>query len=261
MPSIRINDLDVNYEIAGEGQPLVMIHGLGSSLRDWEMQVPEFSKHYKVVTFDVRGHGRSSKPRGPYSIPMFAKDAANLMRELDIVPAHVLGISMGGMIAYQLAVNHPELLRSLVAANCTPELLIQTFGERFQMWQRQLIVKFIGMRKMGEVLSQRLFIKPEQDELRQIFVERWAENDPKAYLASTRSLVGWSVVDQLGELDIPTLIIAADGDYAFFGEKERYAAMLPNAEIVAIEDSRHATPAEHPKSFNRAVLDFLSNIS
>ncbi len=261
MPSIRINDLEVNYEIAGDGQPLVLIHGLGSSLRDWEMQVPEFSKHYKVVTFDVRGHGRSSKPRGPYSISMFADDAANLMRELDIVPAHVLGISMGGMIAYQLAVDYPELLHSLIAANCTPELLMQTFGERFQMWQRQLIVKLIGMRKMGEVLSQRLFIKPEHDELRKIFVERWAENDPKAYLAATRSLVGWSVVDQLEELEIPTLIIAADEDYAFFGDKETYAAMLTDAKMVVIEDSRHATPAERPELFNRAVVEFLAGRS
>ncbi|MBL7162115.1 MAG: alpha/beta fold hydrolase [Anaerolineales bacterium] len=258
MPAIQINDINMHYEITGEGQPLLLIHGLGSSSRDWESQVPVFAEHYQVVTFDARGHGRSDKPPGPYSIPMFAEDAAALMRALDIASAHVVGISMGGMVAYQLAVSHPTLIKSIVAANCTPELLVESFKERLQMWQRQLIVRLIGMRKMGEVLSERLFIKPEQEEIRRIFVERWAENDPQAYLASTRALVGWSVAEQLHDLDIPTLVISADEDYAFFGNKAHYAAMMPNADLVVIEDSRHATPAEKPDEFNQAVLNFLA---
>jgi pimeloyl-ACP methyl ester carboxylesterase len=257
VPVIHANDINMFYEISGGGDPLLLIHGLGSSARDWELQVPEFSKKYKVITFDVRGHGRTDKPRGPYSISMFATDAAKLIREMDISPVHVVGISMGGMIAFQLAVSYPSLIKSLVVANCSPELYFKTLGERLQMWQRQLIVRLIGMRKMGEVLSQRLFIKPEQEDIREKFVERWSENDPKAYLASTRALVGWSVVDQLPDIEIPTLVISADEDYPFFGNKEEYASMIPNSEIVEIEDSRHATPAERPAEFNQAVLSFL----
>ena len=258
MPTTKINDINMYYKINGEGQPLLLIHGLGSSSRDWELQVPDFSEHYKVIVIDVRGHGRSEKPSGPYSIQMFADDVAKLLQVLEIEPAHVVGISMGGMIAYQLAVSNPALVKSLVAANCTPELMFKTIGERFQMWTRLLIVQIFGMRKMGEVLSQRLFIKPEQAEVRQTFVERWSENDTKAYLASTRALVGWSVVDRLSSMAIPTLIIAADEDYDFFSNKERFADMMPNSKIVEIKDSRHATPAERPDEFNRAVLNFLA---
>ncbi|MBM3145089.1 MAG: alpha/beta fold hydrolase [Chloroflexi bacterium] len=254
---IRINGIDIHYEITGEGQPLLLIHGLGSSTRDWEMQAPVFAKHFKVIAFDARGHGRSDKPPGPYSLPMFADDAAALMRALDITPAHVVGISMGGMIAFQLAVDHPELIKSMVIANATPELVVRSFKERLIVWQREWIVRLIGMRKMGEVLGDRLFPKPEHAEIRKIFIERWAENDPRAYLASMRALVGWSVMEHIETVEIPTLVIAADQDYTGVSLKEAFVARMPNAKLLVIEDSRHATPAEKPEEFNQAVMDFF----
>ena len=259
MPAIQINDIQMYYEITGEGQPLLLIHGLGSSSRDWESQVPVFSEHYRVITFDARGHGRTDKPRGPYSIPMFAADVASLMQTLDIAPAHVVGISMGGMIAFQLAVNHSEMIRSMVITNATPELLVRSFKERLVVLQREFIVRLVGMRKMGEVLGERLFPKSDHAEIRQIFIERWAENDSRAYLASMRALVGWSVMDRIAEIEIPTLVIAADQDYTWIGEKETFVAMMQNAELVVIEDSRHATPAEKPDEFNRVVMKFLAD--
>ena len=257
MPTLQINDINMYYEINGQGQPLLLIHGLGSSSKDWEKQVPAFSEHYKVITFDARGHGRSDKPRGPYSIPMFADDVAGLMHKLEIVPAHVLGISMGGMIAFQLAVDHPELIKSMVITNATPELVVRSFKERLVVVQREMIVRLIGMRKMGEVLGGRLFPKPDHDEIRRIFIERWAENEPRAYLASMRALVGWSVMNHIEDIEIPTLVIAADQDYTWIGEKEAFVAKMQNTELVVIEDSRHATPAERPEEFNQAVMGFL----
>ena len=80
MPILRCRDINVYYEIAGAGDPLLFIHGLGSSHRDWEPQVAFFSRHYQVITYDVRGHGKSDKPKGPYSVSQFAADAAELTR-------------------------------------------------------------------------------------------------------------------------------------------------------------------------------------
>lgn len=257
MPEIHVNGIDLNYETYGQGEPLLLIHGLGSSLRDWEKQIPEFSEHFKVIACDVRGHGRSDKPPGPYSIPQMADDVVQFIQALNISNLSIVGVSMGGMIAYQVAVTFPQMVRRLVVVNCTPELLIKSFKERLIMWQREIVVRIIGMRKMGEVLSERLFIKPEQAELREIFVERWSQNDPKAYLASMRALVGWSVADKLHNLTMPILIIAADEDYDFMGDKAAYLGRMPNAKLVVIEDSRHATPVEHPKQFNKLVMDFL----
>ena len=258
MSKLHVRDIDLYYEIAGQGQPILFIHGLGSSSRDWEPQVAFFAKHYQVVTFDVRGHGQSGKPPGPYSIPLFATDTAELIKSLGIAPAHIIGISMGGMIAFQLAVSAPDLVRSLVIVNSGPEFILRTFKERIGGLQRLLIVRLLGMRKMGQVLSKRLFPKPEHEELRRVFVERWAENDRRAYSDAMRAIVGWSVSDRLGDIRSPTLVIAADEDYAPVSLKEAYIAKMPQAELVVIADSRHATPAERPEQFNEALMAFLS---
>jgi len=258
MPILQLRDIRLYYEVAGEGDPIVFIHGLGSSARDWEYQVPFFAPCYRVVVFDVRGHGRSDKPPGPYSVPLFAQDTAALIRALEAAPAHVVGISMGGMIALQLAVDEPALVRSLVVVNSGPELVVRTFRERLMILQRFLIVRLLGMRKMGEVLSQRLFPRPDQAPLRQMFVERWAENDPRAYREAMRALVGWSVADRLGDIRCPTLVIASDQDYTPVSAKEAYVARMPNARLVVISDAHHAVTVERPDEFNQVLLDFLA---
>src|SRR5947207_2466572 len=117
MPTIQANGVDLYYEVHGSGEPVLLIHGLGSSTRDWAPQVPALSQRFQVIAFDVRGHGRSAKPKQRYSVKLFAADTAALIRTLDIAPAHVIGISMGGMIAFQLAVEAPQLVRSLVIVN------------------------------------------------------------------------------------------------------------------------------------------------
>jgi len=98
MPTARVNDIELYYETAGEGEPLLLLHGLGSSVRDWERQIPEMAKSYRVIACDVRGHGRSEKPPGPYSMSQFARDVAGLLRALDIPSVHICGLSIGGMI-------------------------------------------------------------------------------------------------------------------------------------------------------------------
>lgn len=258
MPQMHIRGIDLYYETTGQGQPILFIHGLGSSTRDWELQVTFFSKHNRAVTFDVRGHGRSEKPPGPYSILQFAADTAGLIQALGIAPAHVVGISLGGMIAFQLAADAPNLVRSLVIVNAAPEFVVRTFQDRFQVFQRQLIVRLLGMRKMAEVLGKRLFPKPEQEDLRRLFVDRWVENDPRAYREAMQAIVGWSVTDRLSTVSCPTLVIAADQDYTPVAVKEAYVAQMPRAELVVIKDSRHATPVEWPDQFNEAVAAFLS---
>jgi len=259
MPKLTVNNIQLYYEEQGAGEPLLLLHGLGSSTRDWELQVEAFTANYHVITVDARGHGQSDKPPGPYSVSMFAADTAVLMQKLDIEAAHIVGLSMGGMSAFQLAVDAPELVKSLVIVNSAPELMPRTFKEKFEVFTRQMIVRLMGMRKMGEVLSERLFPAPEQANIRQLFIERWAENDKRAYLNSFQALVGWSVADRLGNIQCPALIIAAEHDYPPLAHKEAYAAKMPDAELVVIRNSRHATPIDQPEKFNAALRAFLAN--
>lgn len=249
------------YEETGQGPALVFLHGLGSSARDWEEQVDVFSARYRVITVDLRGHGRSDKPAGPYSIPLLARDVATLMEMLGTGAAHVVGLSMGGMVAFQLALDAPERVRSLTIVNSAPDAVIRTLRQRLLVIQRKLLVRLFGMRGVGEFLARRLFLKPEHEEKRRLFVERWAANDQRAYLDTVDAVVGWSVLSRLGDLDVPTLILTADEDYIPVVVKEAYAVLLPRAELVVVPDARHALPIEWPGLFNQALDAFLTEAS
>jgi 3-oxoadipate enol-lactonase len=262
MPYETVNSIQIYYETQGSPDKpcLLFVHGLGSSTRDWEMQVPYFENDYYVISVDVRGHGQSDKPTGSYSISLFSSDIVALLDALQIERVHLVGISMGGMIGLQMAVDFPERLLSATIVNMTASLVPKTFKERFGIWVRFGIVHLLGMRKMGEVLAKRLFIYPEQEALRQMFIERWAENDQSAYLNTMRGLVGWDIESHISSIDIPTLLIASDGDYAPLEAKEALVAKISNAKLRVIEDARHAVTVECPEKFNAALGEFLATL-
>ncbi|WP_019616374.1 alpha/beta fold hydrolase [Psychromonas ossibalaenae] len=257
MPKLHSNGINLYYEIHGAGQPLLFIHGLGSSTCDWELQIEEFSRSYQVITFDLRGHGRSDKPAGPYTMSMLAADCIGLMQGLGVEKAHVVGLSLGGCIAFQLAIDAPQLVRTLTVINAVPELVAHTFKERLEIYLRLLIVSLFGMRKTGQILSRRLFIKPQQEKLRRTFTARWAENDQQAYLAALKAMIGWSVTARLAEIDCPVLIITSDQDYTPVAVKAAYTEKLSNAQLVVIADCRHALPVEQPLLLHSALTGFL----
>ena len=261
MPASEVNKIRLHYTVDGGGEPLVFVHGLGSSGRDWQEQIEFFAPHYRVVTVDLRGHGRSDKPRGRYSIAQFADDIAKLLTQTGDAPAHVVGLSLGGMVAMELAVTRSDLVRSLVIVNSGPEIPQRTWRERLRVlwafWLRTLIIRCCGMRKMGQKLADHLLPEPDQRELRRIFIERWAENLPRTYLASMWALRRWSVLDRLNEIQCPTCVVGADMDYTPMAYKRAYAAQIRQSEVVCIPNSRHVTPVDQPLKFNQAVLDFL----
>jgi pimeloyl-ACP methyl ester carboxylesterase len=165
---------------------------------------------------------------------------------------------MGGMIAFQLTLDEPARVKSLVIVNSAPELIIRTFEQRLQFWRRQIIVRLFGARKFAEIMSIRLLPSPEHEALRQALAERWAENDTRAYLQALKAIVGWSVAERIRAIRCPTLVITADQDYTPVSTKETYMAHILHAELVVIPDSRHLLPLERPEAFNAALMAFLS---
>lgn len=181
----------LHYEEYGQGEPLVLLHGLGSSCQDWEYQVPELARQYRVILLDVRGHGRSDKPRERYSIAGFSADLLALLEHLNTGPVHLAGLSMGGMIGFQFAVDHPHRLRSLCIVNSAPEVKLRSRDDYWQWFKRWSLARLLSLETIGKGLAARLFPKPEQAELRRKMAERWARNDKRAYLASFDAIVGW----------------------------------------------------------------------
>jgi len=257
LPDIRINNITLHYETTGQGHPLLFLNGLGMSVGDWEGQAGYFSKDYQVITFDCRGQGASEKPPGPYSISLFCDDTVGLLRSVKAWPTHLVGLSMGGMIAFQLAVSHPELVRSMVIVNSGPELILRTLTQKLEFLKRRLIVRIFGMRRMSEILADCLFPEKGQEVLRREMARRWAKNDKNAYNNSLQALIGWSVSKYLGEIRCPTLVVSADRDYTPVSYKQSYVSRMPDAELVEISNSRHATPMDQPEIFNRIVSEFL----
>jgi 3-oxoadipate enol-lactonase len=261
MPSRQFGKIRLYYEIDGQGEPVLFLHGLGSSARDWVHQASVFAAQYRVVIPELRGHGRSDKPPGPYSMALFANDIAALIRALRIAPVHVVGLSLGGFVACQLVVDHRDLVRSLVLVNSAPGLPRHSLQERSRLaWNlllRRLIVRLFGMRALGRVLGRRLFPRPDQTELKRTFIERWGENQPDAYLASLAAVSDWGVEDHLDAMRCPVCVIAGEQDFIPLAFKETYTRKLAHAELIVIPNSGHLTPMDNPEPFNRALLAFL----
>lgn len=121
MPHVQINGINLHYEVAGQGQPLLLIMGLGAPAAAWDpILVQELAKTHRVIIYDNRGTGMSDKPDTPYTIAMFASDAVSLLDALNVPRAHVFGVSMGGMIAQELTIHYPQRVASLILGCTTP---------------------------------------------------------------------------------------------------------------------------------------------
>lgn len=257
MPYFEHDGCNLHYQEFGHGEPVLLIHGLGSSCQDWEYQIPALAARYRVIVMDVRGHGRSDKPAERYSIAGFSADVEALLDHLQPGPVHYVGLSMGGMIGFQLAVDQPRLLKSLCIVNSAPQVKIQTFDDFVQFAKRWSLARIFSMETIGKGLGNNLFPKPEQADLRHKIAARWAQNNKRAYLASFDAIVGWGVQEKLSRITCPTLIVTADHDYTSVAFKQAYASLIKNARVSVVEDSRHATPLDSPQVFNQVLLNFL----
>lgn len=249
----------IYYEDVGRGEAVILLHGLGSSTLDWEYQIPELQQHFRVIAVDIRGHGRSGKPTGAYSIQTFADDICALIQHLKLHKPHIVGISMGGMIAFQLAVDNPGLLGSLTIVNSAPQVKPHNIKQWLEVGKRKLLSRLLSLQQIGKALGGLLFPHPEQAHLREKIQNRWPLNDKRAYLASLDAIIGWGVHERISTILCPTLVISADKDYTPVAEKEAYVAQIPHAKLLVIEQSRHATPLDQPERFNHALLNFLNS--
>ena len=262
MPYIYIDGFKMHYDMAGKGTPLVLLHGLGSSCRDWLLQVPVFSETYCVIAPDCRGHGDSDKPPGPYSIQLFASDVMALLNHLDLTQAHVLGVSMGGLVALEMALADSQRIESLALVNTFSHLIVSGLGSLAALLRRALILRLFDMERMGRLVARQLFPKPDQEALRQFTAERWAHNDRAAYRAASLAVWRFNVTPRLGEIYCPTLIIAGEQDRTVSPpHRDVLHRGIAGSRLVVIPDSTHATPIDQPQRLNQVVLECLASLS
>jgi len=256
LPSGRIA-----YIRQGRGCPVLLLHGLGSSLLDWQPQIEHLAQHCEVFALDVRGHGQSEPLRAPVSMAELAGAVAGFIRALDIAPCIVVGISMGGTLTFQLQADHPQLLRAAVVINSAPSFPLDSWKVRAQVWLRLSLLRLFGLPALARMLAGKLFPKPEQQALRDLLSRRLAGNDPVSYLHAMRAIPGWSALPAAGQTQVPLLVVAGDRDYTPLEYKRAYLGQLRNARLEVVEDSGHATPLDQPQQLNALLQAFIAEHS
>jgi pimeloyl-ACP methyl ester carboxylesterase len=262
MPKVRVNDIEMNYELHGEGEPLVLIMGFTGSLEGWRPLVPAFAREYRVLIFDNRGAGLTDKPAGPYSIPMMADDAAGLMDALGIESANVYGMSMGGMIAQELTLRHPQKVRALVLGCTTPG------GPNSHPRPKKTIEaltripnvsKEEGLEIVLRLLFTEEFIAANGPQVREMTRNAFDLRTPRhAVLAQAGAIAAQDTYDRLPQIKAPTLVIAGGSDEMILSANSPILAQrIPGAELVMYPKARHGYLFELAAEATAAVLDFL----
>ncbi|HET8941089.1 MAG TPA: alpha/beta hydrolase [Rudaea sp.] len=257
MPTIEVNATQLYYECIGHGPPLLMIHGLGSSADDWAFQREDFSRRHTLILPDLRGSGRSAKPPGPYSIHQFAADLWALLDALSIEYTDILGFSLGGAVAQEMALMRPQAVRGMVLCNALANYRTDTWRKWAEAHLQVALVRTLGLRRTAKLIANRLFPHEDQAPKRQRVIDVVGANPRAAYLSSIHALIGWSVLERLSTLRCQTLIISAEFDYTPLADKRAEAKHYPQLEFVVIEGSRHGTPFDATERFNECALGFL----
>ena len=242
---------------AGRGQPLLLLHGLGSSCQDWEYQIPEFSRHFRVLAPSLRGFGETEIPDGPHSVKTWADDVGAFIRYHELDTVHLMGFSMGGAVAFQLAVDQPELVSRLVIVNSQPSFALDHWSKHMMVLTRIAMARAMGMSRLARFVAKRMFPEARHADLRRRMIARHSTNDQASYIEAVNALAGWSVADDLDRIVAPTLIIAADGDFTPVEEKRAYADSMLDARVAVVENSRHISHIDQADRVNELVVEFL----
>jgi pimeloyl-ACP methyl ester carboxylesterase len=266
MPRTRVEDLDIAWDVAGpvDAAPVLMINGLGAVRQSWALQVAALSAAYRVYTYDNRDVGETGPghdPR-PYGVDRFARDAAGLIEALGLGPVHVIGASMGGCIAIELALLRPDLTRSAQIACSWP---------RTDCWLAELFSQWVAIQtEMGPLMLDRVTRI-------WVFTQRWYE-DPERLAALARdaetypyprtaamfarqsdAAIAFDALDRLGGLSCPVHVVAGAEDILTpLRFSRQIADAIPGARLTVLPHVGHGMFWETPEAFNAALLDFLA---
>jgi pimeloyl-ACP methyl ester carboxylesterase len=258
-----VNGINLNYIEVGTGDPLLLIMGFGGDHLAWAFQVPVFAARFRVISFDNRGVGQSDVPDVPYSTRMMADDAVGLLDALGVERAHVLGVSMGGMIAQEVALDHPRRVRSL-QLHCTyarPDRYMLALMEAWRAVRAKVTLEE-WMRSVALWLfSPRTF--QERPEFVETIIQTGLANPYPftltGFLRQGDAVRGHDALERLGRLTCPTLVSVAEDDTLVPPRFSReLAAAIPGAAFHQILGAGHCYFWERPDLFNTMCLDFIA---
>lgn len=253
----------IYWDERGQGEPLLLIMGLGYPSDAWFRTRPVLAAKYRTIAFDNRGVGRSDMPDGPYPIPVMASDAAAVLDAARLESAHIFGISMGGMIAQEFALQYPQRVRSLILG-CTASggphavrsdaettAMLMGRGNMTKEEAAEAAVPFIYDKG-----TPRTLIDEDIERRRPFFPEA------KAYNAQLQGILAWEAYSRLSKISAPTLVIHGESDRLVpVGNGKLIAERIPGAKLVILKNASHIFPTDQTEAAHRAILDFLATVT
>jgi len=258
VPFFRDGKCSIHYLVRGGGEPLLLIHGLGSSGADWAFQVAALEKRFQVVVPDLPGSGHSAPPCDEYSIDGFAATLWALLDHLGVSQINIVGFSLGGAVALEMAALRPGSVPRLGLINSLATYRPDHWRKWLETYVTAALVRLLGMRRTAWLLALRLFPEPSQRAMRQHAAAVLGAVPVSAYLGMGFALARWAIVDRLDRLTSRTLLIAAERDFTPLAEKHALAAAL-KADIVVVRGSRHGTPFDAVEATNASLLALLTD--
>ncbi len=258
---IESNGISIHYEQQGSGPDLLLLPGLGASTHVWYSQLRDLSPVLRVTALDPRGHGRTDRPAGPYSMRMMADDAAGVIRGLGIGPAVVAGSSMSCMVCVELAAAYPELVSALVLVGGFPTLAP---AGREKMQARVELARTQGMAPLADLVPTTALgatTHRTQPALVGLFRQALLANDPEGYAAACQAIVDADVTPLLAQVRCPTLIIlGAEEQVAPLPAAMALKQGIPHAEVKVLPAAGHLPFLEQPAVFNAVLQEFVAGL-
>ncbi len=254
MPKVKVNDIELYYEVHGQGYPLVFLHGFSSAVSTWKPQVPVFSREYQFITYDARGHGQSDSPprEDQYSADIVVEDLFQLLGVLGIEKAVVGGLSMGGYQTLRFYLRHPEMVTALIIMDTGPGYRNQA---RREEWNRQYEERVRLLETEGVEAA-----AAHSPDSRGVIRSR----NPVGVAHMARTVVMQHdslVIENLPEIKVPTLVLVGEKDTPYLRSAEYMTEIIPGAEHVVIPGAGHVSNLDNEQFFNRTVLDFLKKLN
>ncbi len=262
MPKVKANNITINYDQQGSGEPLILIPYLAADHACYAFQVPEYAKHFTCFSIDLRGTGESDKPEGAYSTELLADDVAGFMAAVGIEKAHVSGLSLGGVIGMWLAAKHPDRVQSLSlhGAWTKTDSFTKTVVGSWQILANALqsVPKMVTLAILPWCLTPELYAaRPDYIESLVNFVMSRPAQPLPAFMQQSNAVLTHDAEAQLGKITAPTQITVGRYDMLTSRYAEPMSRAISNSELVVFEGCAHAPMYEKVEEFNQKTLQFL----
>lgn len=258
--SAELTPAGTSYLATGDGHPVVLIHGVGLNKEMWGGQIVGLAPHYRVIAYDMLGHGASPRPQPDCGLLGYAAQLRELLEHLQVPQATVIGFSMGGLVARAFALHHPQMLEGLVILN---SVFNRSAEQRAGVIERTRQAAEHGPDANAEAALSRWFSREYQAaNPAQIAAIRQtlASNDPQGYLTTYALFATQDMyrAEDLGSIRVPTLVATGELDPGSTPQMARQlAARIPGAQVAVLDEQRHMMPVESPRLVNQVLLDFL----